>query len=117
MIRAFNRIQTRISEHVERAMHLDRFPPAYDFRQFHQVSFRAPVTCIFRAIKVLNRADLRVMRLLLAIRSLPAPILRAGAMEQAKAAFWKSSSTRASCCSPRSGIMKSWSGASDSSGS
>ncbi len=64
-------------------MHLDHFLPAYDFREFHAVSVRAPATGIFRAIKVLNRAELAMMRLLLAIRSLPARTLGEGTTELA----------------------------------
>jgi hypothetical protein len=51
---------------------LDSFLPAYDFRELHEVPVRAPASRIFRAIKVLKPADLRVTGLLLAIRSLPA---------------------------------------------
>jgi hypothetical protein len=61
-------------------MRLDSFLPAYDFRELHEVIVRAPASRIYRAIKVLKPADLPVMALLLAIRSLPGRVLGEGSM-------------------------------------
>lgn len=62
-------------------MYLERFLPVYEFNELHEVSVRAPATDIFRAIKILGLADLPVMRVLLAVRSLPARLVGEGVME------------------------------------
>jgi hypothetical protein len=64
-------------------MRLDSFLPAYDFHELHEVRVRAPASRIFRAIKVLKAADVPLMGMLLAIRSLPAWIMGGSAMELA----------------------------------
>ena len=51
---------------------LDRFLPAGDFREFHQISVPATAGHVFRAIKEVTIGELPLMTTLMVIRSLPA---------------------------------------------
>ncbi|MFZ0889433.1 MAG: hypothetical protein WA005_13345 [Candidatus Binataceae bacterium] len=53
-------------------MHLETVLPEYDFREFHQTRVGAPASYVFRAIKESTSRELPGMRILMAIRSLPA---------------------------------------------
>jgi hypothetical protein len=56
-------------------MLLEKFLPSYDFREFHQVDIPAPADRVFEAIKECTPAELPIMRLLMAIRLLPARLI------------------------------------------
>ena len=53
-------------------MLLDDFSPTFDFNEAHVISVRAPRDRIFHSIKDLTPAEISLLRLLFAIRSLPA---------------------------------------------
>ena len=53
-------------------MLLDDFLPTFDFNEVHTIQVHAPSSRVFSALKVLTPAEISLLRILFAIRSLPA---------------------------------------------
>ncbi len=61
----------RGADHIE-PMFLDSFISRYDFHEFHEIQVPAPSYRVFGAIKECTLGELPVMRILMAVRLLPA---------------------------------------------
>lgn len=67
-------------------MLIDDFLPAYDVSEFHELDIRAPLDKVYHAALNLNLSSSKIVRILLALRGMPA-LLRRNKQPDAESAF------------------------------